>query len=175
MRIDLRDFTSYDRSAAAEAPEDPRDTHIIDLITGELIDNKSRDDLIEAWERLAGKFDELYDYRRELIASLNQFVEPKGKRTQYVRGKTRKMKVTLPDRKFDQSQLKEAFNSYPKYRDEMLRIDRLAVKLTEFKKAIKTSGEKDWSMFRDMVKEAEQPPTANPKFEPIPLKKGGLT
>lgn len=154
MRLDLR-------------PPSQRPGEIVDPTTGELVALDDADALIEAFERIAARDRQLYAAKVRVMNALARLC-PGDERTQYVRGRRRKCKVTLPSSGWSQPKLKEAWNSYPRHRDGLLRIASLAVNLREFKKAVKTAGTPDWEQFRDMVSGAELPPSGNPRIEPEP-------
>lgn len=139
---------------------------ILDPITGEVIDTDDTDALIDCFERLKNRIAELYNTHNLVLDRFKKRIGPlqdQDKRTHRILGKTRVAKLEFPPDTWNGSILKEAWNSFPKHRDQLLRIDSIGVKAREFKKFQEAKGEKDWETFRDMIARAKRPGTRNPK------------
>lgn len=134
---------------------------IVCPLTGEIIDLDSADSMIDGLERLKTTGDKIYAVQQSLRVALAAMTAGDAK-TRRVKGKRRQAVVTMPDDSWDQSMLKEAFQSYPQFRDDILKIDSLGVRKVEYKQAVNTSGPPDWEMFRDMVSKANRGPTGLP-------------
>lgn len=137
------------------------DNVIIDIFDGRVIENDDADSLIDAYEQAKEAAEIIAQWQRKLRESLASLSEGDTK-TRRVRGKRRVAKVVTPDNSWDQSILREAWNSYPHLRDEMLKIGTLNVKAREYKKAVNTSGPDDFNQFVGMLKDAERPATGLP-------------
>jgi hypothetical protein len=87
-----------------------------------------------------------------------------GCRTVRLRGEHRRIKLEYPEPTFDQSQLKEVWNSFPKYRDLYLGIATLRVRLREFKKLLHESGGPDFSLFKQMLQSAQRESQGLPRI-----------
>lgn len=136
-------------------------TEIIDP-WGECISIADPDQLIDAYERI-NNFDQRCAMAKQQIRqALGNLTEGDAK-TRRVQGKRRKAKVEFPGLNFDQSKLKEAWNSYPQLRDQCLKIEKIGVKITEYKKLANTAGAPEVETFRNMVtsasSESDLPPT----------------
>ena len=126
----------------------PFDREIIDLD-----DSKSTDKLIGLLEQIKNTEKQLYAVKPLVVRELAARTEGDAK-TRRVMGDDRLAKVTMPDLSWDQGILKEAWNSYPKFRDMCLKIGEITVALRDWKKIENTTGGDDFNQFRDMVKAA---------------------
>ncbi len=138
---------------------------LTDPITGEIVDPSDVDQLAEAIQRCSAELDRLHKWHWLLRSKLAEHAPDTDTKTRRVRGRRYRVVLTFPDSSWDQSILKEAWNAYPKYRDQLLRIGRIEVKKRELKKVKNESGPPDWTMFRDMVLRAERPPTSPPSVK----------
>lgn len=160
------DQQTTDEKDGRQATETQIRNEVLDPETGELIDANDIDGLAGLLGRLRAKRDELY----APIATVERFLASHapaddGPRTKRVRGKERTVKIEHPGPSWNNSMLKEAWNSYPKYRDEYLRLERVAPKVREVKKLQETTAvEKDFETFQNMVLDAEQEPTGKPRI-----------
>lgn len=127
------------------------------------VDTTDVDGLIGLYERADAQYKKALDVRRQCAHALEVLTEGDA-RTRRVRGETREAQVVQPDDYWDQSMLFEAWNSYPKFRDEMLKIATLRVRLRIFKKAVNTSGPPDFEQFRNMVAAANKGPSGTPRI-----------
>lgn len=133
---------------------------ILDPITGELVDVNDADSLIDAYQRLDAHDKEVYAAKRAIKLAIAALTTGEAK-TRRVRGESgRNAVVTMPDDSWDQSKLKEAWNSYPKFRDEFLAISELRVQMREFKKTLNTSSSDEaFSQFQKMLIAANKGPS----------------
>lgn len=146
---------------SAVAADEANGDALLDPLTGELIE-LTANSLIDAFERLdrhakhvnAG----LYEIRRELLKLAQG--DAKTRRLRHADGRT--LVLTMPAESFDQAQLKSCWNAYPNLRDELLRVERLAVNLVNWKKAAATTGDPAWMNCVKMIESARRPATAPP-------------
>lgn len=133
-------------------------------ITAELIAPTDVDGLIDMLERIKALDQDLQLARVQAIRALASMTEGTTK-TRRVAGKVRVAKVEMPDTTWNQSKLKEAWNSYPEFAKQYLRIGSIEVQKREWKKFAGTSvvGNPPLEQFQTMVAEAEMPATANPR------------
>lgn len=170
MEIDLTELGQLEAAAVKAASEplgmpgfDPAsEAEIVDPTTGELVDLADADQLIDCLERIERRDSILYSAKLRVRMAIAALSEGDAK-TRRVRGRRRRAKLEMPEANWNQGKLKEAYHSFPQFRDEFLSIASLRVKLREFKKAENESGPPDFSMFRDMVAGAEVPSTAPPR------------
>lgn len=143
---------------ASEETDEP--TTILDPTTGELVNNQDVDALIDAYERIDKHDKEVYAAKRAIKLALAALTTGDAK-TRRVRGESgRHAVVSMPDDSWDQSKLKEAWNSYPKYREEFLAIAELRVKMREFKKTLSTASDDEaFLQFRRMLFAANKGPS----------------
>jgi hypothetical protein len=128
------------------------------LEPGKWADLGDVDALIDLYEKL-DQFDKrVYSTKLRIREQLVQLSEGDAK-TRRVRGLNRVAVLTMPDDSWDQSILREAWNSYPDLADEMLAIASLRVKMREYKKAVNTAGTPAFATFRDMLTSANRGPT----------------
>lgn len=151
---------------AADSPEDPAfDNSIVCPVTGELVELTDVDGLIDVFERVKKAQVELVEPLRfaemTIRRALGNLTQGET-RTRRVAGRRRKAVVEMPGDAYDQSVLKEAFNSYPQFRDEYLRIESIAPKLREVKKLLGTAGPPELMQFRSMVEAANRGPIGTP-------------
>lgn len=147
--------------APSPAPSPAED--LIDPSTGEILP-RDIDSLVSAFERVSGSIDEMVLFKKQIIRALVAKTTGEGK-IRRVRGDLRQVKITMPDHYYTQSILKEAWNSYPKFRNEFLRIDSVAIRKREFKKLQKTAGQPDLENFKKMIESADVGPSGTPRVE----------
>lgn len=141
---------------AAELP-----TEIENPIDPELISTTDVDaliDAIEAWTKLDK---EIYAAKTMAIRALVALTDSDA-RTRRIQGRRRKAVIEMPGTNWDNSKLKEAWNSYPQFRDQYLRIAEIAPQLREVNKLRETSGPPDLECFKSIIESAERQPTRNP-------------
>lgn len=137
---------------------------LIDPTTGEIIDTSDADQLIEAYIRIEDRDREIFAAKCELRKAIGALTTGEAK-TRRVRGRRFRCKVTMPDERLDQSKLKEAWNSYPLYAPDVLRIAQIELRKREWGKVQNESGPADFMTFKRMVEAAILPPTGLPRIE----------
>ena len=131
------------------------------LSPGEIVALDDIDGLIDLYEQLDGIDKRIYGTKIRIRDALAKMTEGDAK-TRRVKGKRRTAKITMPDDGWEQSILKEAWNSFPDYAEDVLAIASLRVKLREYKKLVNTSGDASFTTFRDMVTSANRGPIGTP-------------
>ena len=121
----------------------------------------SQDELIDCLERVNKHDSRIYACKQHIRMALAKLAEGEAK-TRRVRGKRRRAKLEFPGSSWNQSILKEAWNSYPSLRDQALRIGTVDVRAREFAKIRNESGPADFEQFKGMILSAEKPSTAPP-------------
>ena len=117
-----------DEPAATEDSGGLQDGDIVDPTTGEIVDPTDADSLIDSFDRLKKQIDKLCQIKDTVRDRLVAMTTGDAK-TRRVAGKRRRVAVEMPSDNYDNSILKEAWNSYPGLRDEYLRVERIAPKL----------------------------------------------
>lgn len=151
------------RKAVKEPPVD-----IMCPLTGELASTDHPDDLADMVERLRNHLkDDVVPilYQAEIaLANMADRGESGTTRTCRVQGKRRKVKIVFPPTHWDQSQLKEAFNSFPKIRDNYLKVTELRPIIKEVSKLLGTTVRDNPPLetFRKMVAHAACEPRGKP-------------
>jgi len=135
-----------------------------DPITGELVKLDDVDGLIDAYERADNLLRELRAFTAKIRVQLYELSVGDTK-TRRIRGQRRRAKVVQPNDVWDQSILKEAWNSFPHLRDEALQIERLKVRIREWNKIKNETGPDDFLTFRAMLEKANRGPQGLPKIE----------
>lgn len=158
------DLTQLLKGSADEGQSGSDLDVFIDPIDGRLVDPEDVDSLIDAYEQAKEANDILYAWQQKLRKAIGEKATGEQK-SQQVRGNRRIAKVTKPSESWDQSILKEVYNSYPKLRNELLRVSTIGVKAREFKTAIKTNGPDDYNNFVKMVQSAKREPAGLPTIK----------
>lgn len=143
---------------------DPADLELVHPFTGEIIDPKNADQLIDAYEQLKEVSDRAYGMLTRLKLAMAELTEGSAK-TRRLQGKRRKAKIEMPSDGWDQSILREAWHSFPQLREQVLKIDTIGVKMVEYKKLVNTSGAPEVETFRNMVTAANRGPCGNPSVK----------
>jgi hypothetical protein len=152
VQIPIRDVATT-APAAAEAPENfaAELSEIVCPLTGEIADVKDADGLIDLFERLKEKNDAIYAAMLRCRTALSELTEGDAA-TRRVRGKRRAAKIEMPKVSFEQSVLKELWNSHPELAVEYLKIESIGVQMTPYKKLVNTTGTgADFKYFRDAL------------------------
>ena len=149
--------TTTDATDATAAAE------ILDPLTGELVSADDVDMLIDLLDSLKKADEANYAAKVQVIRALAA-KSPHEKKTERVAGHRRAVKVEHPSKSWDNSKLKEAWNSYPKFREQYLRIGSIEPQLREVDKLRGTSGPADLESFKSIVLAAEREPTSNPRI-----------
>ena len=121
------------------------------------------DALISCFESLKETADAI-SHARGLISQALAAKTDGDTKTRRVAGRTRIAKVEMPSTKWDNAKLKEAYNSYPAYRSQYLRIVEVAPDLRAVNKLRTMSGPPDLETFKKIVLAAEKPATNNPSI-----------
>lgn len=136
---------------------------LMNPLTGALVDTDDIDSLIRACDDAKRQLDDLRCFEDMLRRTIGERATGTTK-TRRIRGKQLVAKVEMPDDTWDNSILKEAWNSYPDLRDEFLKISTVGVKLREFKKMVgTTSDDAKFETLKKMISSAKKPATAAPK------------
>lgn len=131
--------------------------------TNVCIDNSDPDSLIEAYAAYKEASDLIYSNLVNIRMRLAAMTEGQSTaKTRRIQGKRRRAKLEMPSDGWDQSILKEAWNSFPQLRDQCLKIDTVGVKAREWKKLAETSGAPEVETFRNIIASAVKPPTGAP-------------
>jgi len=136
-------------------------SEIIDPTTGEVIDPANADSLIDAYERIKEKNDICYSVLLSIRHAMASLTVGDAK-TRRIQGKRRKAKLEMPSDSWEQAKLREAWNEYPDLRDQVLKIDTIGVRMTEYKKLVNTAGDATVEEFRDVITSANRGPTGSP-------------
>lgn len=128
---------------------------IMNPLTGELINTDDIDALIAAAIEVKSLLVELRFFGQNLRNKALELSEG-DKKTRRLRGKTMTAKLENCGSVYPVgSILKEAWLSYPQYREQYMRIDNIALKLVEFNKlAQTTTDDKAFQSFKDMLERA---------------------
>jgi hypothetical protein len=139
---------------------------LVDPLTGEIVDKKNHDALIDAYERMDNHCKIVNTFRQNLVRAIyDQTTE--ATKTRRLRGEQRTIIVKSPDDTWDQKILKKAWETYPQFREEFLRIESFGVRLREYKKNFGTSGPKEFEEFKKVVESANRGPIGSPRIEKI--------
>lgn len=141
----------------------PEKETLVDLATGEVISLDDPDALCESYRRLSENIGRLSELKKKIALAIDELADGKEK-TQYVRGRRLRAKVVKADDSWEQSVLKEAWNSYPKLRDEFLAIAALRVKKRAWNKLLKSKCPKELEGFRAVVEKANRGPRGSSKI-----------
>ena len=134
-------------------------------LSGETIDATDIDGMIDAYEGLKMVNDSCYAAMTRIREALAALTEGDAV-TRRVRGKRRQATVTMPDIKWDQSQVKEVWNAYPALRESFLKIGEINVVMKEYKKLVNmTSDQPDFTCFRDMLTAANRGRVGTPTIK----------
>lgn len=157
-------FVSYESDSAKAEQEPEEDPMIMNPLTGALVNTNDIDSLILAAVDTKKQISDLQAFEDTIRRRIGEFTTGTAK-TRRVRGKTLLAKVEMPDETWDQTMLKEAWNSYPLLRDELLRLGSVNVKMTEFKKLANTATDNPaFGQFAQMIKGAQRPATGAPRI-----------
>lgn len=135
---------------------------LLNPLTGSMVNTNDIDSLIlgclDAKQQLA----DLRSFEDTLRRKIGSLTTGDAK-TRRVRGKTLQAKVEMPDEGWDQTILKEAWQSYPQLRDEFLKIGTVNVQKREFKKMLEmTSDDPAFKQFSHMLKASVREATGAP-------------
>lgn len=147
-----------------EPPEgDGSENVLMNPLTGSLVNTDDIDSLIMACVDAKQQLDDLRSFEDTLRRKLGSLANGTTK-TRRLKGKTLQAKIEMADDGWDQSILKEAYQSYERFRDGYLGIGSISVKLREFKKLPEMSTDDPaFSQFKGMLEAAVRPATGAPK------------
>lgn len=131
------------------------------MFDGEVVDRDDPDALIDAYEKVRQLETVVDALKGQLRKAIAQKTTGENK-TRYLVGRRRKAKVTFPADQWDQGKLKEAWHSFPRLRDDYLRIAKVDPKLVEVRKLERSTGDDSFNTFRDMVLGANRGPQGLP-------------
>lgn len=136
---------------------------VMNPITGSICDTDDIDSMLLSVNDAKQQLDDLKSYEDMLRRRLGELAEGKTK-TRRVRGKSHVGKIEMPDDGWDQTILKESWNSYPQFRDEFLKIATIGVKAVEFKKLREMStDDAAFGSFKSMLEASVRPATGAPR------------
>lgn len=140
---------------------------IVSPFDGEVInldDPNSTDKLIRLLEDIKEIESQIYSVKPAVVREIASRTAGEAK-TRRLMGQEKIAVVTMPGLSWDQSILKEAWNSFPKHRDTCLKIDEIGVRTREWGKIENTTGPDDFNAFRDMVAAACRGATGQPQVK----------
>ncbi len=141
------------------SPDKP--IELVNPITGEVIDRDNVDAMVEALEQIKKLDSELYTAKVLFIKAIADKTEGPNK-VRYLRGETKRVKVTMTGTDFEQKLVRQAWDEFPQYRDKVLKISEISVMKREFAKIVKESGSDDFEKFKKILILAEKPKGGNP-------------
>lgn len=145
-----------------------------DPITGELIEPGDYDQVLEAAERAKQAASQLRAWEHRLRSHCAKITETdEAPVTRRLKGKRWLGIVTMPPITFDQSILKEAWNSYPELAKQYMRIQTLSVRMREYNKLVNTKGDKAFEQFKSMMIRACQGRVGVPRVKIVKLEEEG--
>lgn len=155
----ILDTQACEPDAAAEAPE------IVDPLTGELVDPADHDALIDLYERCRAFDSKIYVAKVLAAKALAAATSGDTLTRRLVTKSGRKIKIEMPGTFFENSVLKEAWHSYPQFREQYLRIGTVEPQLREVKKLRNTTCDSEvLETFKKVVLAAEKPSGATPRI-----------
>lgn len=164
MYLSTKKLYENGTQAAKEAEaEQAAQNSVLTLPTGDLVDLKNVDEVISKYQEVAEAAGKLYEAKKALSHALWAMTEESDKKTRRVRGESRIVAVAQPSDYWDQSVLQEAWNAFPKFRDEAMKIATLRVKAREWKKIVSSKGPKSFETFKEMVNSANRGPSGTPR------------
>jgi hypothetical protein len=148
-----------------EITEQNPDTLIYDPITGELIDPENVDQMLDRLEAITAQSDLFYAVVKRLRLAIAAKTSGDSA-TRRIVGARRRAKVTLSEEIFDQSVLRELFNSHPQYAKQYLKVAMVGVQLREYRKLENTSSDQaDFNFFRSGLIAANKGRIGLPRVE----------
>ena len=155
--------TSLTTTPLPSVDSESNDKLLMNPVTGSLIDLTDIDSLIRGCVDCKTLLDDLRCFEETLRRTLGGFTQGEAK-TRRVKGKTLQAKLEMADETWDQPVLKEAWESYPKIRDNYLKIGTISVKKVEFNKlANMATDDPAFKQFSGMLKAALREPTGAPR------------
>ena len=169
--MDASEVMASFASVPTKFPDEPKPLEIIDEnansimnpLTMSLVDLTDIDSLIHACVDAKQQLDDLRSFEDTIRRKLGEFAKGEAK-TRRVRGRTLRAKLEMPDEGWDQTILKEAWQSYEKFRDGYLGIGTISVKKREFNKLAEMSTDDPaFRQFKSMLEASVRPATGAPR------------
>jgi hypothetical protein len=136
---------------------------LIDPISGELYDLKNPDSIAEGLGRVRDYLEDLLGFRRRLHEAAEALCDPADEaRTRRVRGTRFRLKVERPPDAWDQTVLKGLWFDFPEYANSFLSVERLRVRLVEYRKIAHESGPERFQTFKAHLEAANKGPQGLP-------------
>lgn len=138
------------------------DPSIADPTTGELISITDVDELASALNRINRIVASMSAAQMEIRAAIAFLAQGEGQ-TLRVRGAKHRCRVELPDDHLEQSVLRSAWDKYPGIADQVLKVERIGLKKTEWKKWQNERGPLEFEQCKAEIKSAISPSMSIPK------------
>lgn len=159
--LDIIIDAAVEESAKPNAAES---RSIMNPITGALVDMDDIDSVIRACVEAKEIRDDLTIFDDTVRRRAAEFAAGASGKTRRIQGKELRAKIEMPDETWDNSILKEAWNSYPDLRERYLRLSKVDVDKREFNKLRgMTTDDPKFAQFMGMLFAAEKPPTGAPR------------
>ena len=142
---------------------------IMDPLTGEVIDARDIDALLEAYGRVRSHRSCLEAFQRVLAEVITGHTTGDAK-TRRIRGQRLRAKVEMPGDSWDGGLLRLAWEAHPELAPEVLKIERVGVRLREWAKWQQEAGPEDFERLKAMITKANRGPTGTPT---ITIEEGG--
>ena len=156
------DGSDSDKPAASEVAWTD-DAMIMNPMTMSLCDTNDIDSLIHACVDAKQQLADLHCFEDTIRRRLGECAKGDTK-TRRVQGKTLRAKIEMPDENWDQTILKEAWQSYEKFRESYLKIGTINVQKREFNKLTEMSTDDPaFGQFKSMLEAAVRPATGAPR------------
>lgn len=150
--------SSRPRPQSSDGPSPLGEHEFICPLSGEIVDDRDTDQLIDTYERLDRFNKTLYGVMLHVRQSLADKTVGTAK-TRRVKGERREAEVKMPDDKWDGTSLRKIWDEFPEFRDGYLRISGIAPQAREVAKLPSTNGTERFNEFRDRILRANEGPT----------------
>ncbi len=134
---------------------------IVCPVSGEIVDGDDIDGLLAMFQRIQRVRDTMESQLRDLKAHLWNMTTSENK-TRYLMGQRLEAKLQEPRASWDQSLLKELWNSFPDLALRYMRISTLSPNLREVDAMRRADGNPQFEGFKKIFLSAERPPTSWP-------------
>jgi hypothetical protein len=139
------------------------ETELIDPVGGEVYDLKNPDDVADGLRAAKDAIDRLMAFRRRLCEAAEALCDPSdAAKTRRVRGTRFRLKVETPPDAWDQTVLKGLWFDFPEYANSFLSVERLRVRLVEYRKIAHESGPERFQTFKAHLEAANRGPQGLP-------------
>lgn len=129
--------------------------------TGEVVDPADVDALAAGFLRAKEAAEAMRTLQHRFGLALAALARGEA-RTRRVRGDHVRVKVEMPPDSFDQGVLKELWSHYPAFARTFIAVERLKVKMAEYKKAANESGPPEFEDFKRALLAANRGPQGLP-------------